>query len=192
MSETMQQVITAITENRERFRAFCMSLSDEEAMRAVPDSTWVVKDFAAHLATLDTTLVRYLESVIEGGQINMKQTATGDPFDLDEWNNEQVAERRDWSMQRVFDEAAVNRARLIETLQRMTDEQIDRNMHFSDPKRGSADFPLKAFLVGWTQHDPIHAADMLKALPERAADPELAAWLANPFVTSYQTAMKGS
>ena len=150
-----------------------------------------MKDFAAHLATLDTTLTKYLENVIAGGQIDMTKTADGAPFDLDAWNDEEVAERREWPMERVFEEARVNRARLIETMERLTDEQVSRNMHFSDPKRGAADFPLKLFLTGWTQHDPIHAADMLKALPERASDAALQAWFANPFVTGYQTAMQG-
>ena len=191
MSEAIQQVITGIKDNRDRFEAFCLSLSEEESIRAVPNSTWVVKDFAAHLATLDTTLTKYLENVIAGGQVDMTKTADGAPFDLDAWNDEEVAERREWSMERVFEEARVNRARLIETMERLTDEQVSRNMHFSDPKRGAADFPLKLFLTGWTQHDPIHAADMLKALPERASDAALQAWFANPFVTGYQTAMQG-
>jgi hypothetical protein len=45
------------------------------------------------------------------------------------------------------------------------------------------------FLSGWAQHDPIHVADMLKALPERAADAELKAWLDSPFVSGYQAIM---
>lgn len=189
MSETVNQVVPAIRENRQRFEEFCLSLSEEEQMRPVPDSTWVVKDFASHLDTLDVTLVRYLEAVATGGKIDMTQTPDGSAFDLDGWNDEQVAERRAWLMSRILDEARGNRDRLIEALEALTQEDVDRPMHFSDPKRGAADFPLKLFLTGWTQHDPIHAADMLKALPERASDPALQAWLANPFVIGYQTAM---
>ena len=47
------------------------------------------------------------------------------------------------------------------------------------------------FLFGLARHDNIHAADMLKALPERADDPELKAWLDDPAVKWYQDAMSG-
>lgn len=189
MNETMQQVIVAVKENRRRFEEFCLSLSAEEAIRPVPDSNWVVKDFAAHLDTLDSTLVRYLEHVASGGQMDMTKTVDGAPFDLDGWNDAEVAARRDWPMARVFAEARANRERVFEAIERLTDDDIDRNMHFSDPKRGSADFPLKLFLTGWAQHDPAHVADMIKALSERASDPEIVAWLGNPFVQGYQAGM---
>ena len=58
-------------------------------------------------------------------------------------------------------------------------------------KREAVKLPLKLWLMGWAQHDPIHVADMLKALPERADDPALRAWIDNPFVAGYQKAMSG-
>lgn len=191
MNATVEQVVPVIRENRRKFQEFCFSLSEDELTRAVPDSTWVVKDFASHLSTLDSVFIGYVARLERGGQISMTQDASGAPFNLDTWNDAQVAERRSWSIQQIFDEAATNRDTLIAAFGRLDEEQVGRLMHFSDPKRGSADFPLKAFLVGWAQHDPIHAADMLKALPERGADVALQAWLANPFVSGYQAAMSG-
>jgi hypothetical protein len=191
-SQAIQSVIDAIRENRERFEAFCYSLTEEQLMRPVPGSTWVVRDFAAHLDTLDTALLRWFESAAEGGAIDQSAGVDGDgqPFDVDAFNDEQVEQRRDWPLARIFSEAHENRARLIEAMSRLTDEQIEKPMHFSgDAKRGAADFPLKLFLGGWAQHDPIHVADMIKALPERAEDPEIVAWLDNPFVRGYQAAM---
>lgn len=189
MIDHVAKVVETIVENRRRFEAFCLSLSDEETMRPVPGSTWVVKDFASHLATLDTLMTRYLTSIAAGGALDMGRDADGAPFDLDPWNDAQVAERRSWPMARIFAEAAPNRAALIEALGALGEAEIARPMHFRDSKRGEAEFPLAAFLVGWAQHDPIHAADMLKALPERAADAEIQAWVSNPFVTGYQKAM---
>jgi hypothetical protein len=189
MIDAVAKVVETLAENRRLFEAFCMSLSDDEAMRAVPGSTWVVKDFASHLATLDVLFERYTASIVEGGAIDMRQDADGSAFNLDAWNDAQVAERRGWTMARIFEEAATNRASLIGAMGRLSDGDLARPMHFSDSKRGEADFPLGLFLTGWAQHDPIHAADMLKALPERAADAELQAWVSNPFVTGYQKAM---
>jgi hypothetical protein len=192
MNDTVAQVIAVIRENRRKFEEFCYSMSDVELARSVPDSAWIVKDFASHLATLDALFDEYIVVVERGGEISLSRDATGAPFDLDAWNDGQVAERRAWPLKQIFGEAATNREKLIGSLGRLTDDQVSRNMHFTDPKRGSADFPLKAFLVGWAQHDPIHAADMAKALPERAKDSELEAWFANPFVTGYQSSMNAA
>ena len=192
MNETVAQVIDVIVENRRRFEEFCYSLSDEQLGRSVPDSSWIVKDFASHLATLDITFANYVESVETGGKIDLSRDTSGGSFDLDQWNDAQVEQRRSWSIEDIFVEAATNRARLIKTMEGLTEEQIARPMHFTDPKRGEADFPLKAFLIGWAQHDPIHVADMMKALPELSGDEALASWLANPFVRGYQTSMAGS
>ena len=192
MNDTVEQVTPVIRENRRKFQEFCFSLSEDELNRPVPDSTWVVKDFVSHLSTLDSLFIGYVGRLERGEQISMTQDADGATFDLDAWNDAQVAERRSWSIQQIFDEAATNRDALIAGFGTLDEEQVGRLMHFSDPKRGSADFPLKAFLVGWAQHDPIHVADMLKARPERASDAALQAWLANPFVSGYQTAMSGA
>ena len=192
MNETVAQVVAVIVENRRRFEEFCYSLSDEQLERPVPDSAWIVKDFAAHLATLDVTFRKYLESVEAGGQIDLSRDTLGEAFSLDRWNDEQVEQRRALSIREILAEAATNRARLIETMERLTEEQIGRPMHFTDPKRGAADFPLNAFLIGWAQHDPIHVADMMKALPELAGDEALATWMANPFVRGYQASMSSA
>ncbi len=189
MNDTVAQIIPVIRENRRKFEEFCFSLSEEELARPVPDSTWIVKDFASHLATLDAVFNRYMGTIERGGQFSMTQDADGAPFDLDAWNDAEVARLRGRSIEQIFEEAATNREGLITAFSSLDEEQVARPMHFSDPKRGTADFPLKGFLVGWAQHDPIHVADMMKALPERADDAELKAWLANPFVSGYQASM---
>jgi hypothetical protein len=188
-TEIAQNVIDTIIENRKRFEAFCYSLSEEQLNRAVPQSTWIVRDFAAHLDTLDTALLGWFGAA--NGAATAAATAhDGSPLDVDAFNDAQVASRREWPLERVFAEAAENRAQLIELLSALTQEQIDATMRFGgDAKRGPADIPLKVFLSGWAQHDPIHVADMLKALPERAADAELKAWLDSPFVSGYQAIM---
>lgn len=189
-TETMQTVIDTIRVNRERFEAFCYSLSDEQLQRPVPGSTWIVRDFAAHLGTLDTALTRWFAAAGDGTPVDSSRTLEGAPFDVDAFNDAQVAERRSWPLERVFEEAARNRAPLIAALERLSDEQIDRPMHFQgDAKRKSADLPLRLFLAGWAQHDPIHANDMLKALPELREDAQLQAWIDNPFVKGYDAVM---
>jgi len=191
LSDTIDAIVATIITNRRRFEAFCYSLSEEELNRTVPNSTWVVRDFAAHLGTLDRAMVGWLRALAAGGDsLDSTRNEDGSEFDVDAFNDAHVSERRAWPLARVFEEAAANRRELIHALRALTDEQIDRPMRFSgDAKRRPGELPLKTFLVGWAQHDPIHVADMLKALPERAADPELRRWLDNPFVAGYQAIM---
>jgi len=191
-SETVAGIIGSIRGHREKFERFCRSLSEEELSRPVPNSTWIVKDFVSHLGTLDPELARSFETAAAGRPEDAGRNADGTPFDLDAYNDARVAGRRDRPLERVLAEAARNRVALIETLERLTDEDIARLMHFQgDAKRSPAQLPLKAFLMGWSLHDPIHVADMLKALPERADDPELADWLSHPVIQGYQQAMSG-
>lgn len=190
MSETVRQVVATVVANRERFEAFCRSLSDEQLARPVPGSDWIVRDFAAHLGSLDAEFERWFSAVAAGDTLDSSRAVDGAAFDIDQYNDAAVAERRAWPFERVLAEAAELRDRMLRALGALTDEQVARTMHFAaDRKRKAVDLPLKAFLVGWAQHDPIHAADMLKALPERAADAELREWLANPCVVGYQAAM---
>lgn len=192
MNETVLGVVEAIRENRTKFEEFCCALSEEQLMRPVPESTWVVRDFAAHLGTLDTAMARWFGDAAWGVERAALRNEGGGEFDVDAFNDAEVARRRDWPLKRVFEEASANRERLIETMSRLTQDQIDAAVHFGgDRKRGPGDIPLKLFLAGWAQHDPIHVADMLKALPEFSGDAELAAWVGNPFVKGYQAAMRG-
>jgi hypothetical protein len=191
-SETIERLTQQFRTNRMRFNAFCMSLTDEELERPVPSSTYRVKDFATHLATLDPQLVHWFEAVRDGKTDQPSEADDGSPFDVDRFNDRVVAERRDWSLNKIFDEAADNRQQFLAALQELDDEMIDQVVHFNgDNKRPPADIPFKLFLFGLARHDPIHVADMLKALPERANDPELQAWLDDPAVKWYQNAMSG-
>jgi hypothetical protein len=192
-SDTIERLTQQFRTNRTRFEAFCRSLTDEDLERPVPDSTYRVKDFATHLATLDPELVRWFEAVREGKTDQPSQSGDGSPFDIDQFNDRVVAERHDWSLDQIFDEAARNREAFLEAFTQLTDEKIEQVVHFNgDNKRPPADVQFKLFLFGLARHDPIHVADMLKALPERAGEPELQAWLDDPAVKWYQNAMSGA
>lgn len=191
-SESVQRLIVSIRAHRERFEGFCRSLSGEELQRPVPGSAWIVQDFVSHLATLDTQLKRWFDGVREGRLDEAARDAGGRPFDIDKWNDAEVEQRRGWPLEKILAEAAANRERLIAAMERLEDEHIERVVHFGgDNKRDPADVPFKLFLMGWARHDPIHVADMLKALPERAGDAALQAWLDDPAVKWYQSAMAG-
>jgi hypothetical protein len=188
MGTATDKVIDQIIEHRTTFERFCYSLSEEQLNRPVPESTWIVRDFAAHLATLDPIMEEMFTATAAGGRL--PDGPDGKPFDLDQFNDALVAERREWPLARVFEEGAANRVRLIEALRGITDEQTQLMMYFAgDSKRAEGNIPFGLFLSGWAWHDPIHAFDMMRALPELAGDADLQAWTDNVFVKGYQAAM---
>jgi len=191
-NETVLKLVGRFKENRARFVEFCRSLSEEELGRDVPGGTYTVKDFVAHLGTLDTMLAQQFEALAAGQSESLGQDASGQRFDVDEYNDRVVAERHGWSLDAILEEAARNREGFLSSLSKLTDEQIEQVIHFGgDNKRPPADIPFKLFLQGLTRHDQIHVADMVKALPERAEEPTIKEWINDTVVQWYQTTMAG-
>ncbi len=80
-SETVQSIIQSIREHREKFERFCRSLSEEELGRPVPESSWIVKDFVSHLATLDPEMARSFQGAAARRPEEASRHADGSPFD---------------------------------------------------------------------------------------------------------------
>lgn len=190
-SATITSAVETMAKNRERFEQFCRSLSEEELSRVVPSGHWTVRDFIIHLLTFDDLMAQWVLGMV-GGNFNVPTLGNGAPFDIDKWNDERLEEWRDRSLDELFAEAAVEREHFVAAVNQLTDEQIAKVMHFpGDNKRDAGDVPIGLFIVGLARHDPIHVADMVKALPERANDADLQAWLDDRMVSWYQQAMAG-
>lgn len=189
-SETISRYIASFETNREKFETFCRSLSDEELSRPVPGGHWEVKDYIIHLATLDIVMAEQVDALAAGTDPTVGASAAN--FDIDAWNEIEVQKRHGWSVDQILEEGAQNRKNFLASLSKLTDAQIEQTMHFTgDNKRDPADVPYKLFLGGLARHDPIHVADMIKALPERAEDPAIKEWLNDSIVRWYQTTMAG-
>jgi len=187
MSNAVKEVVTELDAHRERFEAFCRSLAPDELELAVPQSTWIVRDFISHLATIDGPVAEMFRAMHLGEDTGIR-TPDGAKFDVDDWNEGQVQQRRAFSLDEIFAEAAASRAALKVTLESLTDEDLARTLKFQgDSKRGPSEVPLGGYLRGWCKHDPMHALDMSRALPHRQA--ELAPWFDDPIIKMYQQAM---
>ncbi|GIW12841.1 MAG: hypothetical protein KatS3mg062_0280 [Tepidiforma sp.] len=186
MSE-LAAIVAELDDHRQRFEAFCRSLTAEELERPVPGSTWLVRDFIAHLATIDRPIAEMFRSVKRGDDPGLRN-ADGAPFDVDDWNEHRVQERRGRTVEQLLEEARAERQELKNELLALTEDELQRTIRFmGDAKRPPASMPLLMYLRGWCKHDPIHVADMVRALPERAD--QLRDWLTDPVVSRYQAAM---
>jgi hypothetical protein len=193
MTPEAQPIVELITAERDRFERFSRSLTDEELGRPVPQSTWQVKDFISHLATIDRPVSTWF-TAIQAGSTGAPTSGSGERWSVDRFNDEAVAKRRDRDVEQILAEAARDRATMLEVLGTFTTEQVNGTIRFGgDSKRPPADLQLIRYLQGWARHDVIHVSDMLRALPERREDPVIVAWFAEPgvqaLVGTYQQAM---
>ena len=191
MNSRTAAVTDEIGRHREQFERWCRSLSAEELRRPVPESSWRVRDFISHLATIDKTVSVWFAAIADGsglesameGLASEGQASEGQRFDIDTWNDAQVAERRDWSLDRIFAEAAETRVAIVRQLARLDDAELDSTIPFGgDSKRPATTIKLIDYLTGWAKHDPIHVNDMIRALPERRQDADVRSWLDDPVV----------
>ena len=193
MAAPAQSVIDGLRANRERFEAFCNSLSQEELETLVPpDNAWTVKDFIIHLVAFDDLTAEWAENIMAGDLTGPSLNLDGSPYDMDAWNNQRVAEWRGQPLAAIFEACRPERERFIATLGKLSEEDMKQVVAFpGDNKRDPAPVPFGLFLQGLVSHDPVHVADIVKALPTRLEDPELVAWLDDRMVHWYQQAMAG-
>jgi hypothetical protein len=171
MDPRLEPVVADTVAQRQRFEAFVRSLSAEELHRPVPETPWRVKDYVAHLATIDIWVGGWFKAWANGQPWSFTRE-DGRPFDIDAWNQERIDERRDADSDALLKEAAGLRAPLLATFEEFSPALLDRPFDF----RGRTISFLR-YLQLWTAHDPAHSLDMLRALPERAADPAIEAWV---------------
>ena len=182
LDERAATFIAESRRHREKFEAFCVSLSDDELTRPVARSVWTVKGYIAHLATIDVVVAEWFQTLVRAGAVGGDQLEAGEAahagFDVDVWNEAEVASRDEWTVDQILEEMRRNRAALEAVVVTFTPALIDGELFFTgDRDRPPAAINVADYLVGLAWHDPLHAVDMLRALPERSEDRALAEWL---------------
>lgn len=171
MNKRLAAVALTTEENRKRFEKFCRSLNSEELQRSIPDSHWRVVDYISHLASIDIWVAEWFEAIAIGKHF-VPRAEDGGTFDIDQWNQARIDERRDSTVEELLAEAAETRTTLFETFNVFSEEMLASRFDF----RGK-DISFIEYLEAWTLHDPAHSMDMLRALPERKGDPETKTWI---------------
>src|SRR5690242_16906526 len=121
MNPKLDPVVADTVAHREKFERFCRSLSKEEAERPIEGTHWRVKEYVAHLATIDIWVGQWFDALADRREFRFRN-ADGSPFNIDVWNDEQVNPRREATIEELLGEAVEHRARLFATWERFTDE----------------------------------------------------------------------
>jgi len=181
MTLRVQAILDEMARNRERFEAFCRSLSAEELATPVPDTPWTVHGYITHLCTIESLISPFFGPMVGITDIPRPDTPPPVPFDIDEWNEAMVPKRADASLDELFAEAARHRANYIRVIEALSDSHLDAMIPFGGDRK-VIDLPATTVRLedlAWAiaQHDPKHTQDILRALPQR--EPDVRDWLAS-------------
>lgn len=190
MHPDVEAVMAELDAHRMQFIVLSRSLSGEQLNRPVRQSAWLVRDYIAHLATIDGPVGEMFHAVHGGGDAGIRG-ADGERWDVDSWNEDRIQERRALSIDELLMAAAIERTKLRGYMAALTENDLATTIKFQgDARRPPSEVELRAYLRGWCKHDVMHAVDMMRAVPERMS-PRLEHWFNDPVVAWYQKAMNG-
>lgn len=168
--------------HRHQFEPFVRSLSQEELATPVPDTPWTVKDYVAHLCTIDGLIATGFQAFAGQSSAPPMDIPVETPFDIDDWNQAAVEARADASIDELLDEGARHRADMEQVFAAVGDEQLEIQVPYGTRRAsGLPDTPVALREILWaiSLHDPTHTQDILRALPGRANEPWVKEWLAS-------------
>ena len=175
-------ILDELARHRPQFESLCRSLNGDELATLIPGSHWSVKDYIAHLATIDALIANNFGAMV-GLSFPAPDAAYPNPFDIDEWNEEAVRAQADRSVEQLLAEAATHRANMNAAIGAMEDGQLDLVIPYGGDRK-TLNLPKSQVRFGgllWAIaiHDPTHTRDILAALPARAEERWIQEWLAS-------------
>lgn len=182
MNLRVRLVIDEFARHRTQFESLCQALTPVELVTPIPGSHWTVRDYIAHLCTIDGLIVPGFAAQV-GQTAPLPDVPFPNPFDIDEWNDSAVHAREDSSIDDLLAEAGIHRERMVKAIAEFTDEHLDRVIDYGGDRK-TLNLPKSkvrfgGLLWGIAIHEPTHTRDILRALPERAKEPWIAEWLAS-------------
>lgn len=182
MNYRARLVIDEFARHRVQFEHLCHSLTAAELGATIPGSHWTVKDYIAHLCTIDGLIVPGFAAQV-GQSAPLPDIPFPNPFDIDDWNEAAVRAREWASIDELLAEAAVHRERMVKSIAEFTDQHLDVIIDYGGDRK-SLNLPKSkvrfgGLLWGIAIHEPTHTRDIIRALPNRGKEPWIAEWLSS-------------
>lgn len=173
-------ILDEFARHRVQFEHLCHELNEVELATPIPGAPWMVRDYIAHLCTIDGLIAPNFARMV-GLTAPLPDTAIPDPFDIDDWNEAAVRSRAGISIDDLLSEGTRHRDNLAASIDRMTDEQLDAIIPYGGDRKAlnlpKSMIRFGGLLWGIAIHEPTHARDILKALPGRGDQPWIREWL---------------
>jgi uncharacterized protein (TIGR03083 family) len=138
---------------RAKLRETIAQLSDADWDRPTQNPEWTARDLLIHLANAEPGLLGRMRRFLDG----TSQLPPG--FDLNIWNNRQVAKRRNETVASLVGSLDQSREQTLAFLDGLTDEQLDlRGWHAS-----GKEMTLREMFEIMAWHEGTHADDISTA-----------------------------
>lgn len=159
MSEirTREELLAALREDAARLPDAVGALSEAELSRGVYENGWNARQLLAHLAAIEWTYPRLIERAEAAGN---SDSSSGGTFDMDAYNERQVAKRAEAGIQELLDEFGRNRAATIDAVAAADAALLEKPTRSA----GGVEGTLLEVLIGVTVgHVREHIADLTSA-----------------------------
>jgi uncharacterized protein (TIGR03083 family) len=153
MSDRKTMLLDQITVGRAALSAAIESMRDDDWDRPTTNPSWTARDLLTHLSIAEPGLLARMRRILEG------TSALPPGFDLNIYNQRQVAKRHGETVAALRDALDESRPQVLAFLDGLSDEQLDvRGWHASGREVSLADmFEILA------DHEEAHAKDILTA-----------------------------
>lgn len=173
-------ILDEFARHRVQFEHLCRTLSGDQLASAIPASHWSVKDYVAHLCTIDGLIAPNFSAMV-GLTAPLPDVPIPLPFDIDEWNDSAIIARRQAGIEELLAEATVHRDRLTAAIGRLSNEQLDAVIPYGGDRKALGLAPTRVrfggLLWGIAIHEPTHTRDIVRALPELGQQSWVQEWL---------------
>lgn len=165
MSERTEYLANRLAQQRDVSLALFRSLRPEQWSTVVygEDANWDVRTLLSHFVSSETSMVKLMENIIEGGE--------GSPvdFDINRFNASRAAKMAAMPADDLLHQFEAVRASTIEWVGRLHDAQLDMQGRHATVGMETVEGIIKIIY----KHNQIHEIDIRKALglpqPERHA-----------------------
>lgn len=115
MSEirTREELLAALREDAGRLPELVGAIGETELARGVYENGWDARQLLAHLAAIEWTYPRLIE---RAAAVGGSDSSAGGTFDMDAYNERQVAKRSEAGIGELLEEFGRNRAATIEAV----------------------------------------------------------------------------
>lgn len=152
MLKKLELTVDLLALTRRTLRQALEGLTPAQLELKMPGEDWSIKDALAHLAGNEALMLRALESIVVGS------TQSEQGFDNEAQNRAQVERGRTLTLAQIWQELDANRRRLLDFLNGLTPEQIERRG--THPYQGM--MTVREFLGIIYSHEQTHVREMVE------------------------------
>lgn len=153
MLKELRSLTDQLELTRDNLREAISGLTDAQQLEPIPGGDWSTKDVVAHIAGNEWLLTTILIAAVREESPPIPRD-----FDNDRFNAETVEKARAKSIEQVWTELEASRRRLIEFLDTVTPQQLERcGRH---PLQG--DLTVKEFMVVMYAHEETHCREVIQ------------------------------